>query len=429
MLKQIEGSQAIAQAVAACRPDVVCAYPISPQTHIVEALSQMYKKGELDNGEYVNVESEFSAMSACIGASAAGARAYTATASQGLLYMVEAVYNASGLGLPIVMTVANRALGSPINIWNDQSDSMSQRDSGWLQLYAVDNQEAADLHVQAFKIAEELSLPVMVCMDGFILTHAMEQVDVPDKEDVDAFLPPYEPRQVLDPANPISIGAMVGPEAFTEVRYLAHHKQLQALDVIPRVQKEFEAVFGRESGGLLHEYRTEDAETIVVCLGSVTGTLRDVIDERREKGEKIGVLSLVAFRPFPTAAVREALKNCERFIVLEKAFSVGIGGIVSSHIRAAMRGRKFICHELIAGLGGRDITKASLHDYLDKAIQDQVADTTFLDLDEDLVNAELSREEQNRNSGAVPENLLRDIQARVNRHDLRAPSNPAEAGR
>lgn len=429
MLKQIEGSQAIAQAVAACRPDVVCAYPISPQTHIVEALSQMYKKGELDNGEYVNVESEFSAMSACIGASAAGARAYTATASQGLLYMVEAVYNASGLGLPIVMTVANRALGSPINIWNDQSDSMSQRDSGWLQLYAVDNQEAADLHVQAFKIAEELSLPVMVCMDGFILTHAMEQVDVPDKEDVDAFLPPYEPRQVLDPANPISIGAMVGPEAFMEVRYLAHHKQLQALDVIPRVQKEFQEVFGRESGGLLHEYRTEDAETIVVCLGSVTGTLRDVIDERREKGEKIGVLSLVAFRPFPTVAVREALKNCKRFIVLEKAFSVGIGGIVSSHIRAAMRGRKFICHELIAGLGGRDITKASLHDYLDKAIQDQVADTTFLDLDEDLVNAEIRREEQTRNSGAVPENLLRDIQARVNRHDLRAPSNPAEAGR
>lgn len=429
MLKQIEGSQAIAQAVAACRPDVVCAYPISPQTHIVEALSQMYKKGELDNGEYVNVESEFSAMSACIGASAAGARAYTATASQGLLYMVEAVYNASGLGLPIVMTVANRALGSPINIWNDQSDSMSQRDSGWLQLYAVDNQEAADLHVQAFKIAEELSLPVMVCMDGFILTHAMEQVDVPDKEDVDAFLPPYEPRQVLDPANPISIGAMVGPEAFMEVRYLAHHKQLQALDVIPRVQKEFQEVFGRESGGLLHEYRTEDAETIVVCLGSVTGTLRDVIDERREKGEKIGVLSLVAFRPFPTVAVREALQNCKRFIVLEKAFSVGIGGIVSSHIRAAMRGRKFICHELIAGLGGRDITKASLHDYLDKAIQDQVADTTFLDLDEDLVNAEIRREEQTRNSGAVPENLLRDIQARVNRHDLRAPSNPAEAGR
>ncbi|NLA54831.1 MAG: pyruvate ferredoxin oxidoreductase, partial [Corynebacterium humireducens] len=249
MLKQIEGSQAVAQAVAACRPEVICAYPISPQTHIVEALSAMAKKGELGSCEYVNVESEFSAMSASIGASAAGARSYTATASQGLLFMVEAVYNASGLGLPIVMTVANRAIGSPINIWNDQTDSMSQRDSGWLQLYATDNQEAADLHVQAFKIAEELSLPVMVCMDGFILTHAMEQVDVPEVEDVDKFLPPYEPRQVLDPAAPISIGAMVGPEAFTEVRYLAHHKQLQALDVIPRVSAEFAGIFGRTSGG------------------------------------------------------------------------------------------------------------------------------------------------------------------------------------
>lgn len=409
MLKQIEGSQAVAQTVAACRPEVICAYPISPQTHIVEALSALVKSGELTGCEYVNVESEFSAMSASIGASAAGARAYTATASQGLLYMVEAVYNASGLGLPIVMTVANRAIGSPINIWNDHTDSMSQRDSGWLQLYSIDNQEAADLHVQAFKIAEELSLPVMVCMDGFILTHAMEQVDVPEADQVSEFLPPYEPRQVLDPADPISIGAMVGPEAFTEVRYLAHHKQLQALDIIPRVQKEFEEVFGRASGGLLHKYRTEDAETIIVCLGSVTGTLRDVVDERREAGEKIGVLSLVSFRPFPTEAVREALSNAKRFIVLEKAFSVGIGGIVSSHCRAAMRGRRFICHELIAGLGGRDITKSSLHAYLDKAVRDEVEDTTFLDLDRELVDRELEREKLQRRSGSIPENLLKDV--------------------
>lgn len=414
MLKQIEGSQAVAQAVAACRPEVICAYPISPQTHIVEALSAMSKKGELGSCEYVNVESEFSAMSASIGASAAGARSYTATASQGLLFMVEAVYNASGLGLPIVMTVANRAIGSPINIWNDQTDSMSQRDSGWLQLYATDNQEAADLHVQAFKIAEELSLPVMVCMDGFILTHAMEQVDIPEAADVDTFLPPYEPRQVLDPAAPISIGAMVGPEAFTEVRYLAHHKQLQALDVIPRVSAEFAEIFGRTSGGLMHHYRTEDAETIIVCLGSVTGTLRDVVDERREQGERIGVLSIVSFRPFPAAAVRTALENATRFIVLEKAFSVGIGGIVSSHCRAAMRGKRFICHELIAGLGGRDITKASLHSYLDRAVVDDVEDTTFLDLDRELVDAELAREDAHRRSGAIPENMLRDLAAREN---------------
>ena len=214
-LTQIEGSRAVAEAVARCRPEVICAYPISPQTHIVEGLSAIVKAGELAPCEFINVESEFGAMSVAIGASAAGARAYTATASQGLLYMSEAVYNAAGLGLPIVMTVANRAIGAPINIWNDHSDAMSQRDAGWLQLYAESNQEALDLHVQAFRIAERLSVPVMVCMDGFLLTHASERVDIPDPEQVDAFLPRYEPRQVLDPGEPVSIGAMVGPEAFT----------------------------------------------------------------------------------------------------------------------------------------------------------------------------------------------------------------------
>ena len=186
MLEQMEGSQAVGEAVVRCRPEVICAYPISPQTHIVEYLSDAVRKKELDPCEFISVESEFAAMSVAIGASATGARAYTATASQGLLYMVEAVYNASGLGLPIVMTVANRAIGAPINIWNDHSDSMSQRDSGWIQLYAESNQEALDLHIQAYRLAEELSLPVMVCMDGFILTHAFEEVDVPGQEDVDA---------------------------------------------------------------------------------------------------------------------------------------------------------------------------------------------------------------------------------------------------
>src|SRR5689334_1377980 len=193
VLQQVEGSQAVAAAVAACRPDVICAYPISPQTHIVEKLSAIVKAGELGSTQYINVESEFGAMSACIGAVAAGARTYTATASQGLLYMVEAVYNAAGLGLPIVMTVANRAIGAPINIWNDHSDSMSQRDSGWIQLYAESNQEALDMHIQAYKLAEQVSLPVMVCMDGFILTHAYERLDIPEPEQVDAFLPPFAP--------------------------------------------------------------------------------------------------------------------------------------------------------------------------------------------------------------------------------------------
>ncbi|MDO5673242.1 MAG: transketolase C-terminal domain-containing protein [Actinomycetaceae bacterium] len=426
MLKQIEGSQAMAQAIAACNPEVIAAYPISPQTHIVEALSKIVKEGKLPGCEYVNMESEFGAMSACIGASATGARTYTATASQGLLFMVEAVYNASGLGLPIVMTVANRAIGAPINIWNDHTDSMSQRDSGWLQLFAENNQEAADLHVQAFRIAEELSLPVMVCMDGFILTHAVEQVDIPEREQVARFLPDYEPRHMLDPAHPVSIGAMVGPEAFTEVRYLAHHKQLQAIEFIPQVQREFKEVFGRDSGGLVREYRCEDAETIVVALGSILGTLKDVIDERREKGEKIGVLGITSFRPFPSEAIRAVLKDRKRFVVLEKAFSVGIGGVVAPEIRAALRGLPFWCYEVIAGLGGRNITKHSLHGMLDKVADDTLDAITFLDLDMELVEAELQREQETRRSGPIAENVMRHAVKRANlRRGVPTPGAPA----
>lgn len=413
MREQIEGSQAIAKAVAACSPEVIAAYPISPQTHIVEALSALVKKGDLTGCEYLNVESEFGAMSACIGASAVGARTYTATASQGLLFMVEAVYNAAGLGLPIVMTVANRAIGAPINIWNDHTDAMSQRDSGWLQLYAETNQEAADLHVQAFRIAEELSIPVMVCMDGFILTHAMEIVDVPEAEQVKKFLPDYEPRQVLDPAYPVSIGAMVGPEAYTEVRYLAHHRQMQALELIPRVQKEFAEIFGRDSGGLVRPYRLDDAETIIVSMGSVLGTIKDVVDERRERGEKIGVLGITSFRPFPIDAVREALKNAKRFVNVEKAFSVGIGGIVSSHCRSAVRGMGIDNYEVIAGLGGRPITKASLDSMLDDLEAGTLPAQTFLDLDHELVDAELARENATRRSGPTAENIMRDSKART----------------
>ena len=418
MLEQIEGSQAMARAVAACHPEVIAAYPISPQTHIVEALSALVKSGKLEGCEYINVESEFGAMSACIGASAAGARTYTATASQGLLFMVEAVYNASGLGLPIVMTVANRAIGAPINIWNDHTDSMSQRDSGWLQLFAENNQEAADLHVQAFRIAEELSVPVMVCMDGFILTHAVEQVDLPEPEQVEKFLPPYTPRVVLDPADPITLGAMVGPEAFTEVRYLAHVKQQQALELIPQVAAEFKDVVGRDSGGLVRPYKCEDAETIVVALGSVLGTIKDVVDARRAAGEKIGVLGITSFRPFPFEAVADALEGAKRFVCVEKAFSVGMGGIVASHCRAALahRGKSLKNYEVIAGLGGRNITKRSLDEMLDSAAKDELEQLTFLDLDRELVERELKRQSEHRRSGSIAENVQRDARVRANEH-------------
>ena len=360
MRRQIEGSQAVAAAVALCRPEVISAYPISPQTHIVEGLSDLVRTGELAPCEYLMVESEFAALSAAIGASAAGARAYTATASQGL-YMAEALYNASGLGLPIVMTVANRAIGAPINIWNDHSDSMSQRDSGWLQLYAETNQEALDLHIQAFKLAEEVSLPVMVCMDGFILTHAFESIDIPTQGQVDAFLPRFEPRQVLDPADPVSIGAMVGPEAFTEVKYLMHAAQMQALDVIPEISAEFAQAFGRNSGGLIRPYRSADAETIVVALGSVLGTIEDVVDELREQGMKVGAVGIKTFRPYPLEEVREALGHARRIVVLEKAFAVGLGGIVGQNVRLALSGLPAPVYDVVAGLGGRPITKQSLH--------------------------------------------------------------------
>ena len=392
MLKQVEGSKAIADTVAACRPEVICAYPISPQTHIVEGLSQIVKAGKLANCEFINVESEFAAMSVAIGASAAGARAYTATASQGLLYMVEAVYNASGLGLPIVMTVANRAIGGPINIWNDHSDSMSQRDSGWIQMYAETNQEAADLHVQAFAIAERLSLPIMVCMDGFILTHAYEQIDVPDQVDVDKYLPTFNPRQVLDPADPVSIGAMVGPEAFTEVKYMSHMKNLEALSVIPAEAARFAEIFNRDSGGLIRPYKMESARNVVIALGSVLGTIKDVVDEMIADGFSIGVLGLTTFRPFPFDAVRDALVNAHNVFIVEKAFQLGIGGIVTENIRTSLRGTATHDQTLIAGLGGRPITKQALRTYFEAAIQGSVEELTFLDLDKDLADSELEKE-------------------------------------
>jgi len=409
--EQLEGSQAVARAVARCRPEVVSAYPISPQTHIVEALSDMVRTGELAPCEYLLVESEFAAMSAAIGASAAGARAYTATASQGLLYMAEALYNASGLGLPVVMTLANRAIGAPINIWNDHSDAMSQRDSGWIQLYAESNQAAVDLHVQAFKLAEELSLPVMVCMDGFVLTHAVEPLEIPSQEQVDAFLPPYTPRQVLDPDEPVTIGAMVGPEAFTEVRYLAHAKQMQALDLVPELAAEFAASFGRPSGGLLRRYRTEGAETILVALGSVLGTIEDVVDELRDEGERIGALGITCFRPFPLDEIREALTGVTRVVVVERAFAVGIGGIVGQNVRLALAGLPSVVYDVVAGLGGRAITRRSLRNLVEEVQDGRVEPNRlhFLDLDRKLVERELQRLQEKRRSGPHAENILRDV--------------------
>jgi pyruvate ferredoxin oxidoreductase alpha subunit len=290
------------------------------------------------------------------------------------------------------MTVANRAIGGPINIWNDHSDSMSQRDSGWIQLYAESNQEATDLHVQAFRIAEEMSMPVMVCMDGFILTHAFEEIDIPTTDEVSKYLPPFTPRQILDPADPVSIGAMVGPEAFMEVKYLAHERMIESLGQITKASEDFKKIFNRDSGGLVRPYKIERAETIVIALGSILGTIKDLVDQMQDEGIQIGVLGITSFRPFPGAEIREALLHAKRVIVLEKAFQTGIGGIVTQDVDHAIRGLSIECLTLVAGLGGRPITTTSLRKYLTQAMAGEVEELTFLDLDQEVVVAELARE-------------------------------------
>jgi len=390
MRRLLEGSRAIAETVARCRPVVVPAYPITPQTHIVEALGVLIKDGTLPGSRFLPVDSEFAALSAAIGASVTGARTYTATASQGLLYMAEVLYNAAGLELPIVMTVANRAIGAPINIWNDHSDSMSQRDCGWLQLYAPSNQAAVDLHVLAFALAEELSLPAMVCVDGFVLTHAFEPLEVPDQAAVDDFLPAYRPRQLLDPDQPVTIGAMVGPDAFTEVRYLAHYQQLQAVEVFPRLAERFAQRFGRRPE-LLTRYGPSDPDTVVLTLGSSTGTVRSAVESDDPAGRRVGVLSLTMFRPFPAAALRAALAGVRRVIVLERAFSPGAGGIVAADVRQALAGTATEVSTVVAGLGGRAITAETVTRVLAADAAGTLPEFSFADLDQPVIDRELAR--------------------------------------
>ena len=396
MLHQIEGSKAMARAIALCRPQVVCAYPITPQTHIVEGLGELIRLGELDNCEFINVESEFAALSVAIGASAAGARAYTATASQGLLFMAEAVYNAAGLGLPIVMTLGTAPLAPRSTSGTIIPTRWRCANPAGSSCSPNSNQEAADLHIVAFRLAEELSVPTMVCVDGFILTHAVERIDLPDQALIDAYLPPYEPMQSLDPADPISIGAMVGPDAFTEVRYLQYFRQHTALALIDKLAAEFEQRFGRQAGGLLRTYEAADAETLVVAMGSINGTIKDVIDEMRADGIAIGLVTLVAFRPFPAEALREALARARDVVVIDRAVDVGMGGPLASNIAIALRDlpNPPAMHSAIVGLGGRPTPKASLHRLFRQAAIQPWEGPHFLDLNERVVARELHRARQ-----------------------------------
>ncbi len=385
MLNQLEGSQAVAQAVALCRPQVVCAYPITPQTHIVEGVGELVHSGALKNCEFVNVESEFAALSVAIGSSAAGVRSYTATSSQGLLYMIEAVYNASGLKLPIVMTLGNRAIGSPINIWNDHTDAMAVRDAGWIMLFAEDNREAVDLHIQAFLIAEKTKIPVMVCVDGFILTHAYESIDIPTQEQVDEYLPEFQCAHKLDVNKPCAIGAMVPPDKFTEVRVISHNAQFDAITIIDEASKKFDNIFGRKTGGLIRSYNMGNADKVIVCMGSIAGTIKDAIDElKHENGINVGCLSIISYRPFPEKEIFDALKAKKEVIVFEKAFAIGKRGVLGDEIKICLENTDCVVKNVVAGLGGRSITKNQIKSIL---TGEELQDFSFLALDESLVNS------------------------------------------
>lgn len=386
MLKQIEGSHAVAHVVAQCRPHVISAYPITPQTHIVEELADIVGAGQLD-AEFVNVESEFSAASVVLGASAAGARAYTATSSQGLLLMSEVIYCIAGMRLPIVLTCANRAISAPLSIWNDQQDSMAVRDAGWIQLHAEDNQEASDLHIQAFKIAEQTFLPVMVCMDGFILTHAYEPVDIPQQKEVDDFLPAFKPRHIVDPRWPRGIGLFADPRFYMETRYILHRALEKSEDTIKEVSSEFAKAFGRESGGFIKTYKLEEAEVVVISMGSVVGTIKELIDQLEEKGKKVGLLQICSYRPFPRKEIYNALKDKMNIVVLEKCISLGRGGILASDIRwsfprAEKKDRNI--SSFVAGLGGRNISIDDLR-YMVEKVEKEPVEFEFLGLREELI--------------------------------------------
>lgn len=380
---------AAAEGVRLCRPQVISAYPITPQTHIVEFLAQMHSDGDLGNCEFVNVESEHSAASVCLGASATGARVFTATTSQGFLYMLEVLYNIAGMRLPIVLTCANRAVSAPISIWNDQQDALSARDAGWVMLYAEDNQEVLDMHIQAFKIAEQCKLPVMVNVDGFILTHAFEPIDIPDQAAVDAFLPPYKPEVYLNPQKPMSFGLLAEPDKYMEIRYTLSRALDKSGAVIRKVADEFYKSFARYAGGLIDEYRMDDAETVVVSFGSVLGTIKDAVDELRDAGDKVGVLKIRCFRPFPKQEIAKALAKTKRVAVIEKDISLGSGGVLATEIKDALygSGANPQVNGYIVGLGGRDITLDTIKSIV-RTTHERPASAEFVDLKLDLIREE-----------------------------------------
>jgi pyruvate/2-oxoacid:ferredoxin oxidoreductase alpha subunit len=368
----IEGSHAVSYGVMLSRVQIISAYPITPQTHIVEKLAELCASGELQ-AKFLTVESEHSAMASCIGASAVGVRAFTATSSQGLALMHELLHWAAGARLPIVMANVNRALGAPWNIWSDQNDSLSQRDTGWLQFYCESSQEVVDTVIQAYKVSEKVSLPSMVVLDAFYLSHTFEPVDIPDPERVDRFLPPFKPKYKLDPKEARSFSGLTPPDLLTEMRYQMQQAMEEAKSVILQVDEEYFNMFGRRYH-LVEPYRCEDAGLVLVTSGTVSSTARDVIDRYRDEGKEIGLLKIRTFRPFPSEEIKKALNGVSKLAVIDRNISYGMGGIFAEELKSIFCNEKVrpAVFSFIAGLGGRDITQQTISNVIEYTLeQDQ----------------------------------------------------------
>lgn len=384
MKQVIKGNHAVSQGVRLSRVKVISAYPITPQTTIVEELSEICASGRLD-ANFIKVESEHSAMAAIVGSSSAGVRSFTATSSQGLLLMHEVLHWASGARLPIVLANVNRAVAPGWNIWADQTDSIAQRDTGWVQLYCESNQEVLDSVIMAYRLAEQINIPVMLTYDAFFLSHTSEIVDVPEIEEVDRFLPPYEPEVRLDPDHPRMFGGLMSPDLYYEGRYAMHHDCLKALDVYPQVCGEFRDLFGRDYD-LAEEYKAEDADLIAVTAGTITSVTRIAIDRMREKGHKVGLMKLRIFRPVPTERWRKTLGGVSKVVVIDRNLTGGLGGVFASEIQSALfpLDHRPLVFPVVAGLGGRDVSPEDLEGILEYALKHEgpVQETLYWSLKE-----------------------------------------------
>ena len=381
MKKFLSGDEAFAEGIRLAKPAIISAYPITPQTIVVERLSEMVESGSLES-EFIHVESEHSALSCAMGASAAGVRAFTATSSQGLLYMAECLYYASGGRFPIVMMNANRSTALPWNIYGDQRDSISQLDSGWIQAYAENAQESLDLALMSYYIAEKTATPFMVNLDGFILTHTYEEVDIPDEEQADKFLPEFETDNKLDLENPKNMAFSAGPDSNYIFKFKEHQEMLNAVSVIAESEKKFAEICGRKYSGLIENYKTEDAEFILITLGSIAGLCRETADKLRAEGKKIGFVRLRYLRPFPIAELVESVKNAKALGVLEKDISFGSEGTVFTNVNSALHGAKLQVpsYNFIGGLGGRNISQSDIENIF-SAIENGAERVNFIGIE------------------------------------------------